>query len=87
MPIEIDLRENAFVKWGEELGEAKGMAKGMAEGRVHGESHTLTRILERRFGHLPETIRAKIASADASALDRWVDQVVDATSLDAIFGE
>ena len=67
------------MKWGEELGEAKG--------KVQGESHTLTRILERRFGHLPETIRAKIASADASALDRWVDQVVDATSLDAIFGE
>ena len=98
MPIEIDLRENAFVKWGEELGKASGLAEGLASGErlgmargeqlgiAKGESKTLTKILELRFGHLPEAIRARIAS-DASTLDLWVDRVVDAASLDAVFGE
>ena len=83
MPIEIDLRENAFVKWGEELGEARGLAEGIAKG----ESKALTKILERRFGHIPEAIRAKIASADTGALDHCLDRVIDAASLDAVFAE
>ena len=51
MPIEIDFSQNAFVKWGEERGEAKGEAK------------LLTRMIERRFGPLPESAKARIQAA------------------------
>ena len=87
MPIEIDLRENAFFKWAEERGMAQGVTQGMAQGVAQGESKTLMKILERRFGHIPEGIRAKVASADTSTLDTWVDRVIDAESLDAVFGQ
>ena len=77
MPIEIDLRENAFVKWGEELGRA--------EGRAEGEAKILIRLLERRFGVLPNAILARVAAADVDSLDRWVDRVMDACDLDSVF--
>ena len=48
LPIEINIRENAFVKWGEEINEARGEAK------------LLTKILERRSGPLPEDLRPRI---------------------------
>ncbi len=42
----------------ERMGIAEGMAKGIAtgreEGRVEGESRLLRRLLERRFGALPQ---------------------------------
>ena len=68
-------------------GERLGLATGEQLGIAKGESKTLRKILERRFGHIPETIRAKIAAVDDAALDLWVHRVIDAASLDAVFGE
>ena len=38
----------------ERIGMAKGIAEGLVEGRLEGESRLLRRLLERRFGVLPE---------------------------------
>ena len=73
MPIEIDITENAMFKWGEEKGEARGEAK------------ILTRFLERRFGPLPDAVKARIASADTQTIERWVDRMDGAAaSLDEV---
>ena len=73
MPIEIDIRENELVKWGEELGEAKGEAK------------VLVKLLQRRFGPLSESMLARIGSADLDTLDSWVDRFDSAHKLDDLF--
>jgi hypothetical protein len=71
MPIEIDITQNAMFKSGERRGEV----------------NILKRVLERRFGPLPESIRARIDSADVESLDRWVDRLDAAGSLDAVFAD
>jgi hypothetical protein len=44
----------------------------------------LGRLLERRFGALPDWARARIASADTVALDEWGLRLLDGGSLDEI---
>ena len=63
--------------------EARGRADGVAEG----EAKSLIRLLERRFGTLTQATRDRISGADLDHLDRWIDRVLDAHSLDAVFGD
>ena len=67
-------------------GEARGLKRGKAEGLEQGKAEGLTRLLERRFGPLPGTARDRIAAAGPGELDSWLDRVLDADSLDAVFG-
>ncbi len=71
---------------GEARGEARGKAAGITEGRTEGKSETLARLLERRFGPPPDEVRSRIAGAGLEQLDRWLDAVLDAPTLDAVFG-
>ncbi len=80
---------------GEARGEAKGLAagealgreKGLAEGEARGEAKLLMHLLVKRFGPLPEPVIAQIAAGSIDDLDRWVDRVLDAADLAAVFGE
>jgi len=70
---------------GEARGLAKGEARGLEKGRVEGEARSLTRLLERRFGPLPDALADRIAEADIAELERWTDRVLAATSLEVVF--
>ena len=67
-------------------GEARGIAKGEARGLAKGEAKSLTRLLERRFGPLPAAVKARVDGADLDQLDVWIDRVLDAKNLNAVFG-
>ena len=71
-------------------GEAKGRIEGVAEGEVRGiakgEAKSLTRLLEHRFGPLPAAVKTRVGGANLSQLDAWIDRVLDAKSLDSVFG-
>ena len=72
---------------GKAEGEAHGLARGRAEGVAEGEAKSLVRLLERRFGPLSDADRERIAEADLDQLDAWIDRVLDAKSLEVVFGE
>ena len=72
-------------KWKAE-GEAKGEAKGRAEGKAEGKAETLRKLLTLRFGDLTEATARRIASASEADLDRWVERVLTADTLDAVIG-
>ncbi|MBF0421128.1 MAG: DUF4351 domain-containing protein [Magnetococcales bacterium] len=55
------------------------------EGRQEGEAVLLTRLLQRRFGPVPEWANEKIAKADLSSLEEWSLRIFDAQSLDDVF--
>ncbi len=74
-----------WLEQGEARGKAAGIAEGKTAGLAEGKSETLARLLDRRFGRLPDVTRARIASADLKQLDRWLDAVLDAPTLDAVF--
>ena len=69
-----------------EQGRAEGLVEGKAEGLAEGKAATLTRLLEQRFGSLPREVAPRIAAADLDELDTWLDRVLDAVTLDDVFG-
>jgi predicted transposase YdaD len=69
-----------------EQGRVEGRAEGKAEGKVEGKAETLLRLLDRRFHGVPKAYRTQVLAANADQLDTWIDAVLDAESIDAIFG-
>ena len=68
-------------QWLEE-GEAKGQARGEAKGK----RDTLTRLLTRRFGPLPEWAASRLSAGTGEQLDVWSESVLDAATLAEVFG-
>jgi hypothetical protein len=64
--------------------EQAAAARGRKEGRKEGEGKALLRLLERRFGVLPESVTARVAQASTRDIERWLDRVLDAASLDDV---
>ncbi|MBF0124742.1 MAG: Rpn family recombination-promoting nuclease/putative transposase [Magnetococcales bacterium] len=56
-------------------------------GRQEGESSILIRLLRRRFSDLPGWVEPKVLGADTDALEQWSDRILDAQSLQDIFGD
>ena len=57
------------------------------EGLEEGQGRALTRQLTRRFGPLPGWIAPRVKQASASQLDTWLDRVIDAPTLEAVFAD
>ena len=64
---------------------AEGRAQGRAQGRAEGKAETLERVLVKRFGKIPSSYRAAMASADVAQLDAWIERAIDAGSIEAVF--
>ena len=47
---------------------------------------TLSRLLERRFGPLPPAVTERLQKASPAELERWTDNILDARTLDEVFG-
>ncbi len=55
----------------------------LEEGRIEGQAGTLLRLMERRFGEVPETVRARMTAASSSELDAWEEAFAKATTFEA----
>ena len=66
---------------------AVGAARGEARGEILGRASILNRLLERRFGRLPATVRERVRTASVQDLDAWGDAALDAPTLEAVFEE
>jgi hypothetical protein len=80
-------RENAMQTFYEIAGQEafdKGFDKGREDGLETGRA-MLLRLLDRRFGTVPEPIAARLAAATSPEVQRWFDRALDAASLDEVF--
>lgn len=59
-----------------------GIQQGMQQGLVQGEAIMLHRLLESRFGPLPDWARERIATADTETLETWGLRILQAQSID-----
>ena len=57
-----------------------------AKGEARGEGLALQKQLTKRFGVIPADVLAKIAGASTEQIDIWLYQILDAKSLDDLFG-
>ena len=64
---------------------AEGIAEGIAQGEARGGAKMLRRLLEKRFGALPQSVQQQIATADVVSIEAWVDRVLDAPDLRSVF--
>jgi hypothetical protein len=67
--------------WADKLME-KGREKGREEGIVEGKRKTLLRLLSVKFGEAPGDVTRKVETMAEEDLDRLLDRVLTATSLD-----
>ena len=65
-----------------EQGEARGLRRGLAAGKAE----ALLRLARGRFGAVPEGRAEQVLSADAETLDRWLDALAAAGTLEEVFG-
>ncbi|WP_130471784.1 Rpn family recombination-promoting nuclease/putative transposase [Candidatus Magnetaquicoccus inordinatus] len=72
---------------GVERGKQEGREEGREEGRQKGTAETLLQLLQLRFGPLPVAIRDKVATAELPALESWIARILQAQSLEELFGQ
>jgi hypothetical protein len=63
----------------------RGFDRGLAIGEVRGQRKVVLRLLARRLGTLPESVKTRIDGAGSEELERWADRILDAASLDHVF--
>ena len=72
-----------------EQGEVRGLNKGRVEGRVEGltqgKAETLLRQARIKFGDVPAARADEVGAADAATLDRWLEALIGAETLDEVF--
>lgn len=87
MPLFEDPLENPFLFDLYMEGKAQGRAEALAEERLarHRDiwERGIARILEHRFGALPEWAREKIKSTPTDQLENLTDRAMDAPDLDS----
>jgi hypothetical protein len=63
----------------------KGWKGGREEGRKTGEATMLCKMLELKYGPLPQWALDKVSQADAATLEQWAAKLLDAQTLEAVF--
>jgi hypothetical protein len=61
--------------------------RGFERGKAQALRDTLKRQLQRRFGDVPEPLLAVIEQASVERLERWIDRILDAPAVDALFSD
>ena len=59
----------------------QGVQQGVRQGVRQGELTVLLRLLNRKFGELPQEVRDRVESADDKTLLEWSERVLTAGSL------
>ena len=86
IPIPEDILDHPWLRDLVEKREREGEARGEARGEASGQAALLRRLLERRFGPLPEWALQRLETADSSRLETWGLRLLDAASLEEVFG-
>jgi hypothetical protein len=62
----------------------EGWQDGMQQGMQQEAAKTLLKILNKRFGSVPPSIRERIGSATSSQLEVWIEASLDAGSIQQV---
>ncbi|WGG51656.1 DUF4351 domain-containing protein [Rugamonas sp. DEMB1] len=101
--VQMERREAMpYITYAERIGRKIGLQEGLQEGRQEGRQEglqeglqlgqrqmveLLARQLNKRFGTLPPQLGERLVVADSEQLGRWAMALLDAASLDEVFGD
>lgn len=74
-----------LMREGEQRGLERGRAEGMQTGLETGLQQTLLRLLGHRFGRMDQKVVARVRAARPEQLQLWLDRILTADSLEAVF--
>ena len=74
----------AWIERGRAEGIEKGRSEGWEEGRAEGQAGIVLRLLDLRFGALPDAVRERVHGASAAELEAWAEAVLTADSLEEV---
>lgn len=60
-------------------------ARGLEQGLQQGRRQVLEKLLGWKFNPLPPAVLERVQAADADQLDRWLERVLTADSLEGVF--
>lgn len=60
------------------------MKQGLERGLDQGRRQTLARLLELKFGRVPDSIQARLAAASSDEVTRWTERVLTSESLEDV---
>ena len=63
----------------------RGLAKGEALGLAKGKAETLLYLARVKFGDIPVERADEVRAADPAKLDRWLEALIGADTLDEVF--
>ena len=77
--------ESEFARKYFDQGHDQGLQQGLEAGALTERRRMLCKLLDRRFGAVPAHVLARVEAAEADALARWLDRLLDEPpSLDAV---
>ncbi len=86
MPILEDIMEHEIIGRERKRGMVIGREEGLQEGREEGERTLILRLIEKRFGTVPASARARIEAMKAPELATIADRLLKAESLAELLG-
>ena len=75
---------NTAERVGLEKGEQIGLQRGLQRGRQEGEAMALRKLIKMKFGDVPEWADEQLSKADIADLDRWIEGILTAETLEAL---
>ena len=87
--LAAEMREMALQTQELDLAKARkeGRAQGQAEGRAQGQAEALLYLLAAKFEAVPAPQLERVRNATQAELLRWLDRVLPAPSLEAVFDD
>jgi predicted transposase/invertase (TIGR01784 family) len=82
-----EARRLAFVRERALRDEVSFINDAERRGRREGESRLLRKMIEIKFGAIPEWAEAVLRSADSEQIDRWAESILTAESLETLLGK
>jgi flagellar biosynthesis/type III secretory pathway protein FliH len=73
-----------YIEQGRQQGIEQGIEKGIEKGIEQGEANVLLHLITKKFGPPSESVRQRIAAADADTLLHWSERILTADSLEAM---
>ncbi len=70
---------------GIEQGIEQGMEQGIEQGVQLGEARALHKLVQLKFSNPPEWVEQKINQADKADLERWIERILTAESIEQLF--
>jgi hypothetical protein len=77
---------NEGIFQGRQEGRQEGLQKGLQKGLQEGETLVLKKQLHKRFGELPSWVEDKLVKAGVDELESWAEAILDAKTLEEVFG-